>query len=184
METHADHRVHALLAQHQPADAAEQADLDRIRVLVSGTPYPRSRAQFEPGHLTASAVVLDARRQRTLLVFHAKLQRWLQPGGHFEPGEVEPLQVAQREAREETGLTTRPPQDRPALLDVDVHAIPARKDEPAHEHFDLRFLLIADDDDAVVGDGVERVRWVAPPELDELGLDPGLRRALDKVWDL
>jgi 8-oxo-dGTP pyrophosphatase MutT (NUDIX family) len=184
MESTADQATYDLLAGHAPVDDAEQVDLDRIRVLLSGSAYPRARTQFDPGHLTASAVVVDAKRQRTLLIFHQKLQRWLQPGGHFEPDESDPLRAAQREVLEETGVRTQPPQERPSLLDVDVHQIPARGDEPQHEHFDLRFLLVAENEDAVVGDGAERVRWVPPTELDELDLDPGLRRALNKVWDL
>ncbi len=92
------------------------------------------------GHLTGSGVVVDAATGRTLLIHHAKLGRWLQPGGHAD-GDGNLGAVAWREAREETGLTglrlITP------AIDLDVHAIPARGAEPEHLHLDLRFLVLA-----------------------------------------
>jgi 8-oxo-dGTP pyrophosphatase MutT (NUDIX family) len=174
--------VRALLAAHQPVDAKESDSLTRIRALVETGTRPFSRQEFVPGHLTASAIVLDDRRERTLLIFHQKLQRWLQPGGHFEPGENDPSVAAAREVLEETQTATRWPGNAPIMLDVDVHLIPARKADPAHEHFDLRMLLIAATDSAKAGDGVTQARWVKPAEFPALDLDPGLQRALNKVF--
>lgn len=167
----------ATLETHAPADDAEARDLARVRALVREGAAPTSRAEFAPGHLTASAVLVNPERTATLLIKHAKLGLWLQPGGHFEPGEVEAEEAALREALEETGLRGR----RGRLLDVDVHVIPARKDEPQHEHFDLRFLVEVPASGERVGDGAEAVRWVTPAEFAGYDLDPGLRRALAKV---
>jgi 8-oxo-dGTP pyrophosphatase MutT (NUDIX family) len=171
----------ALLHDHAPADPAEAESLARIRALVRETPAPFERAQAAPGHLTASAVVVDPERRRAALILHRKLRLWLQPGGHFEPGERDPLQAAIREAREEIGVEAGPLEGGPVLLDVDVHTIPARPGEPAHEHFDLRFLLVARSEAAHAGDGADAFRWVTPAEAAALDLDPGLRRALAKV---
>jgi 8-oxo-dGTP pyrophosphatase MutT (NUDIX family) len=99
----------------------------------------------QPGHVTGSAWVVSADRTRVLLVHHRKLDRWLQPGGHAD-GEPDPLAVALREAREETGLVRLAPLPGEAgrlPLDIDVHPIPARGREPAHLHHDIRFLLVA-----------------------------------------
>ena len=173
--------IRDLLARHAPVDASESRSLERIRQLI-GTAYrPFARDHFVPGHLTASAIVVDARRQGTLLIFHEKLHRWLQPGGHFEPGETDPGIAAAREVLEETRTATSWPGPAPVLLDVDVHAIPARKSEPAHDHFDLRMLLIAARDSAQAGDGVTLARWVGRNEWEAMDLDPGLQRALRKV---
>ena len=85
--------------------------------------------------------------RRVLLLHHRKLDRWLQPGGHAEPGEADGEEVALREAREETGIAAlRLHPDAPRPLDVDVHAIPARGSEPAHLHLDLRYVVIAPDE--------------------------------------
>ena len=95
------------------------------------------------GHITGSAWVVDIAGNRVLLADHAKLGRWLQPGGHSD-GDPDTLAVALREAREESGLDVRALDD--AIFDIDVHRIPARGDEPAHLHFDVRFLVQAEHD--------------------------------------
>ena len=172
----------SLLATHEPEGDHERESLERIRALVEDAVDPWSRHHYEPGHLTASAVVVDETSQRALLILHTKLGLWLQPGGHFEPGERDPAEAAAREALEETGLRTRWPDQAPPLLDVDVHLIPAHKDQPAHEHFDLRFLLVAEAGEATAGDGTQGVRWVSRADAPHADLDPGLARALAKVW--
>ena len=91
----------ARYARAQPGDAAVLA---RFRVLLESTSAPFSRVQFSPGHLTCSACVLGDGGQRVLLVHHARLGRWLQPGGHVELGDESPLASARREVEEESGL--------------------------------------------------------------------------------
>lgn len=172
-----------ILSRHEPGDESEADDLARIRAFVQVHAQPFDRAILE-GHLTASAVVLTADGAHVLLLFHHKLRRWLQPGGHAEPGETRGEEVALREALEETGLpglALHP--DAPRPLDVDVHDIPARGNEPAHEHLDLRYLVIADPAAAISPAEGEttKVRWFAWDELNGLDLDHGLRRALAKA---
>ena len=168
------------LRRHVPRDAREAADLAEILAFVARHRNPFDRAISE-GHLTGSALVLSDAGDRVLLLFHLKLGRWLQPGGHAEAGEGDGAAVALREAREETGiegLQLHPTAPRP--LDVDVHAIPARSEEPAHKHLDLRYLVLAPRDAVPrrVPAEARALRWFGWAELDELGLDPGLRRAL------
>ena len=91
------------LARHQPADDAEAADLAQIRAFVAEHADPFDR-RIAVGHLTGSAIVISADGARTLLLHHRKLDRWLQPGGHADPGETAGEDVALREALEETGL--------------------------------------------------------------------------------
>jgi 8-oxo-dGTP pyrophosphatase MutT (NUDIX family) len=172
-----------ILSRHEPGDESEAADLARIRAFVAAHEQPFDRA-IAQGHLTASAIVLTADGERVLLLFHPKLRRWLQPGGHAEPGETLGEAVALREASEETGLSGLVLQEQaPRPLDVDVHDIPARESEPAHEHLDLRYLMIADPAAAIRPDDGEttKVRWFAWDELPALDLDHGLRRALAKA---
>ena len=106
---------------------------------------------------------------RVLLLHHRKLDRWLQPGGHADTGETAGEQVALREALEETGirgLSLHPGAPRP--LDVDVHEIPARAGEPAHDHLDLRYLVVAPAAAVVAPDLAElhAIRWVPWDETD------------------
>lgn len=173
----------ATLAVHRPGDDEEAADLRRILDFIARHPQPFDRRLAE-GHLTGSALTLSASGHRVLLLHHRKLARWLQPGGHADAGERQGEQVALREAAEETGiagLALHPLAPRP--LDVDVHQIPERPGEPAHLHLDLRYLVVAPDEGALARAEAEAsaLRWFAWDELDALGLDHGLRRALAKA---
>ncbi|HMO87087.1 MAG TPA: NUDIX hydrolase [Lacipirellulaceae bacterium] len=124
-----------------------------------------------PGHVTASAWVTTPARDRFLLVHHRKLDRWLQPGGHMD-GEPDVAAAALREVREETGLAALRVADDQTPLDLDVHVIPARRDaagailEDAHEHHDVRLLVIADGDLTPAASAESHaVRWFNAAEL-------------------
>ena len=171
------------LREHIPADADEASDLALILDFVARHADPFDRRIVE-GHLTGSSFVVSASGDRVLLLHHRKLRRWLQPGGHADPGESTGEAVALREAREETGigaLALHPTAPRP--LDVDVHRIPAHGDEPAHDHLDMRYLVTAPDGAAAAHrpDESNSLRWFAWDELPDLQLDPGLTRALGKA---
>jgi len=173
----------AALARFVPDGAQEAADRDRIVAFVARHAAPFDRAIAE-GHLTGSAITVSADGTRVLLLHHRKLGRWLQPGGHADPGETGGEAVALREALEETGiqgLALHPTAPRP--LDVDVHDIPARGSEPAHEHLDLRYLVVAPEGAVVSPQLAEMhaIRWVAWDEVAALSPDHGLRRALAKA---
>ncbi len=165
------------------ADEDEQRDRDRILDFVRRHPDPFDR-RIPEGHLTGSAIVVSASGGRVLLLHHRKLDRWLQPGGHADPGETSGEEVALRESFEETGLRGLDlHHSAPRPLDVDVHDIPTREGEPAHEHLDLRYLVVASEP-AVLSPQIEELhalRWVAWDDTDALAPDPGLRRALGKA---
>jgi len=171
------------LLELAPADAEEAGDRDQIVAFVRRHERPFDRAIRE-GHLTGSAITVSADGSRVLLLHHRKLDRWLQPGGHGDPGETTGEQVALREALEESGiegLALHPRAPRP--LDVDVHDIPARGSEPAHQHLDLRYLVVAPASARLRPELAElnEIRWVAWDETEPLGPDHGLRRALGKA---
>jgi 8-oxo-dGTP pyrophosphatase MutT (NUDIX family) len=159
----------ALLERHVATDAKEAADLATLRQMAVSLERPFARDQ-PTAHFTGSAVVVDESHTRVCLVFHKKLKRWLQPGGHAEPGDGGDMAAtALREAREETGLEVALADGAP--LDVDAHQIPARRDEPAHLHLDVRFLVVARGAGALAHD---------PAESDDacfLSFDEALARA-------
>ena len=178
-----------LLSEHEPADEKERVDAEQVRDFVARHADPFDRRIAE-GHLTGSAFVLDPDR-RVLLTLHRKLGLWLQLGGHAD-GERDAPAVALREAREESGLpdlTFHPglccEGGQPRLLDLDVHAIPARREEPAHLHLDLRFVLLTESPEAIVADPreTERLEWVDFDETERRG-DASMARAVARLGSL
>ncbi len=179
-------RIAELLAAHTPADEKEAADIQTIARMLSDAPNLMSR-EYPAGHVTGSALVLDAHTGRFLLHYHKKLGRWLQFGGHAEPTETDPAQTAFREAQEESGL--------PDLhwlvdapIDIDVHPIPARGDQPTHMHLDFRYVLLTATPDAlhVSADESAHFAWLTLGDLPARGIaiDPSLDRLIRKALHL
>ncbi len=132
------------------------------------------------GHLTASAWVVDTARSRVLLTHHRKLDLWVQLGGHAD-GEADLLTAALREVQEESGLTRVRPVSA-EIFDVDRHRIPARKTEPEHWHFDVRFLIEADGSEpVVVSDESHDVAWVSLAEATRLNPEESIARMVRKT---
>jgi 8-oxo-dGTP pyrophosphatase MutT (NUDIX family) len=154
------------------ADEALRVERDRMRWLLEHRPAPLDRAE-RPGHLTGSALVVDGTTDRTLMLFHTKLQIWVQPGGHAD-GNANLPAVALREAEEETGIAGL--RIWPVALDLDIHRVdpPA---EDAHDHYDVRFLVLAPAGATIdANHESEAQQWVTESELPNLGVDPGLER--------
>ncbi|MCX7718523.1 MAG: NUDIX hydrolase [Candidatus Sumerlaeaceae bacterium] len=178
-------RLARALRSHQADMGAEEKHRQLILEFIGRYEHPFDRSIAE-GHLTGSALVVEATGGRVLLGYHRKLGRWLQFGGHGEPGDEDAFEVALREATEESGidgLALYP--SAPAPLDVDVHEIPARKGEPAHLHLDIRYLLVAPADaPSPCGRPEEHteIAWFSWEQAMALeGLDDSLRRLLEKA---
>ncbi|MEY3136954.1 MAG: hypothetical protein RL580_686 [Pseudomonadota bacterium] len=172
-----------LLEAHTPEDADEARSLAEMRRMVPQLAHPLSRNQM-PAHFTASALLVDIEAGRVALLHHAKLDKWLQPGGHAEAIDEGLMHhAALREATEETGCAARLYHDPPTLLDVDVHRIPARADEPAHHHLDLRFMVVAKDPQALALNAAESfaVQWFSLDAAMSRAADPPLRRMIRKA---
>lgn len=172
-----------LLSRHAPLDAKEAEDLGLMRAKAAQLAQPFSRAQ-EEAHFTGSAVVVTPDGGRVCLVHHGKLHRWLQPGGHAEAGDGGDMAAtALREAREETGCRVGLHPTAPRPLDVDAHRIPARKGEPEHVHLDVRFLVVAEDPEALAHDPSEShgAQWLTWEEALARADEPALVRLLTRA---
>lgn len=174
----------AALEGHAAATEEEVASLVRILRFLQEPADPFARANPK-GHVTASAVIARPDASEFLLVHHRKLARWLQPGGHTESSDASAFDAALREAREETGISRFETPLGRTILDVDVHAIPAHRREPAHSHFDIRFLLTSTEaarEHAASAEDPDRpMRWVSLEGARALNVDPSLTRALAKA---
>ena len=172
-------RVYDEVERHHPVDEIEAHHRDRVLRFLATALRPMDRGVYDPGHITGSAFVVSADARQTLLVHHAKLGRWLQPGGHAEVGETDAWQVARREADEEVGI--RIDAETGELFDLDVHEIPARGEQPAHLHFDLRYLIVVPQAEGRAGSEVLAARWFGLSEAEGVVGEAGLRRMIGKV---
>jgi 8-oxo-dGTP pyrophosphatase MutT (NUDIX family) len=185
------HHLRRLLETFTPADTQEREHRARILQLLDSSSEAFSRTHYSPGHITASAFVLDPSHTSLLLILHGKLLKWLQPGGHVDPEDRDVLESARREVFEEVAVAALG-QIGDGLLDLDVHAIPARGDQPAHEHFDVRFLFEAKDTRFTAGSDARDARWVPIEQLlghgtrtpSEYPSDDSVLRAVRKLRGL
>lgn len=151
---------------------APTADQDGLRAefleFLAAEPGAMWRA-CRTGHLTGSALVADPIRRAVLLTLHPKVGRWLQLGGHCEPGDSTLAGVALREAVEEGGIAGVVVDPDP--IDLDIHPIECVRGIP-NRHLDVRFLALAPaGSEAVISDESLDLRWwpidALPPDCDE-----------------
>ena len=177
-----------LLDRYQPEGEAETADLRRVRHLAETADDPWRREL--PLHVTASALIVHPESGRVLLRWHQRQRAWLQVGGHGDPGESDPLDIALREAAEETGLTDLVPWPDEHLKHLVIVDVPAGKGEPAHEHADLRYFMATQTPEVARAENEQApLRWLSLPEAydatSELNLQESiarLQRHLGRVW--
>jgi len=155
-------------------DVALEANRGRILDFIDDHADALHRSCLE-GHLTGSAAVIDPQSGQVLLLLHAKVQRWLQPGGHAD-GDGNLARVALREAEEETGIAGL--RVLTPAVDLDVHLFHhAAGTEPDHLHLDVRHLVLAPPGAiAVTNHESDGVRWVPVDDIGGIDVDDGTVR--------
>ncbi len=127
-----------LIQEYTPEFKEEAETRKKMLVALENDKNPFSRDSF-PHHFTASSLLLNTDETKFLLLHHTKLGKWLQPGGHCD-GDANLLNVAIKEAKEESGIKDIIAVSN-QVLDLDIHYIPNTDKEPAHWHYDVRFIL-------------------------------------------
>ena len=120
-----------------------------------------------PEHVTASALVVDGSGQNTLLTLHKTVGRWLQLGGHCEPGDTTLSGAALRESTEESGLSGLTVSREP--LQLSRHLLEAGGCAGAY-HLDVQFLVTTTSTEYVVSEESHDLAWfpldALPPDTD------------------
>lgn len=169
----------SLLDAYVPSPGVEnEMFLSTIR-FVNENPECFERS-LQIGHVTASGWVISPDRELVLLMHHRKLDRWFQPGGHCD-GDPDVASVALKEVVEETGIEYAR-QIESGIYDVDVHLIPANQKDPAHYHYDIRFLFEADpQEQLVINIESKDVKWVPVADVEKLNDSESMMRMVRKL---
>jgi 8-oxo-dGTP pyrophosphatase MutT (NUDIX family) len=155
----------------------EHATVERFVDFVASEPRCFERDCWR-GHVTGSAWLLDPAGTALLLTHHRKLDIWVQLGGHSD-GDPDTRTVALREAEEESGLAVQLLE--PDILDIDIHEIPARKSDPAHFHFDVRYAFAAPSRVFAVSGESHDLAWVGLDDLESFTTEQSILR-MRRKW--
>lgn len=129
-------------------------------------------------HLTSSGLILNPAMDKVLMIHHNIYKTWAWTGGHAD-GDTDMLEVAVKEAKEETGavdivpLTTE-------MLSIDIIPVYGHmkngKYVSSHLHLNTAYVLIADENENLTINTEETsdVTWVAVDRLDEFSNEPYL----------
>lgn len=161
------------LEAFDPPDLQQASFLLRMLELARSDGDPTDRARFEPGHFTASGFIAGPDGTAVLLIHHEKIGKWLQPGGHIEPDDESIEGAARREIEEETELIAMRSL---GLIDIDIHQFPARGDDPAHLHYDIRYGFQARSGTISPGEGTLDARWVPFGDVNRWNPDLSVTR--------
>lgn len=168
----------ALLGNYLSNYAQEADTVTRFRNFVINHPDCFERS-LSVGHVTGSAWVVNQAGTHVLLTHHKKLNQWFQLGGHAD-GESDILKAALTEVAEESGLAAFEPVSA-EIFDIDIHAIPARGDEPEHCHYDVRFAVRAvSSDEYIVGEESHDLSWVEIVNLADFTREESMLRMAGK----
>jgi len=184
-------------------EALENKNLKEIVRFIQSTPDCFERSH-QAGHVTGSSLVVSADLNRVILTHHAKLNLWLQLGGHAD-GHHLIHEVALREAEEESGISgltflnydiifadspgrdgrkrSVERNDPPLPFDLDYHDIPSRPGEPRHIHYDIRYLLVAPDNNSApsISEESHDVRWFSLQDAYTKTQEASMHRQFNKL---
>ena len=174
------HRQYILqqLLSYEPLIDAEKKSKNRMISFIKmySNCFDRS---LNIGHMTASAWLINQDNTKVLLMHHTKLDRWLQLGGHCDT-DPNVLRVAIKEVQEESGINAIEPVSK-EIFDIDIHLIPANKNEKAHYHYDVRFLLQVKSNEKVQANRESKeLRWIGRNLKDLPTKEPSVVRMFKK----
>ncbi len=173
-----------LLKKYAPTDIDEQNMQRKTIRFVEQNENCFDRT-LSVGHITGSAWLVNKTLSHVFFTHHKKLNRWFQPGGHSD-GNANSLAVAMCEASEESGIEDvyiQPLSNE--IFDIDIHTIPARKNEPEHLHYDIRFILEADmSQTLIMSDESHNISWIPVDNISSYTTEISITRMTRKMKKL
>lgn len=150
------------------ADSADAESLRHTMLAFLDSAPDGCLRSHEPGHITASSLVLDEDHRHVLLTLHPRVGRWIQLGGHCEEDDDDVVASALREAREESGIEGLRIEQR--MLSAHTHPITCSLGVPTR-HLDLRFLVTApgpaSEVPITISDESQDLRWFPVDDLPD-----------------
>jgi len=165
------------IASHTPFNLAESESIAATLAFLGEQSRCWQRDNYS-GHLTASAWVINEAKSHVLLTHHRKFDCWLQLGGHVDEEDDSLLAAALRESREESGIQAIEPLQA-MIFDIGHPPIKTAK-EPAHVHYDIRYLLVARTMEFVVSEESNDLAWVPLTEVATVSRSTALHRMAEK----
>ena len=174
--------LYRAIENYNPKDEKEKECVEKTKEFLKTNDNCFSRTNLK-GHVTAGALVMD-KDGNVLLNHHKALDKWLLFGGHSD-GESNSLNVAKREVMEESGITEFDDLGG-RILDIDAHIIPENpaKKEPAHYHFDIRFLFIVRNKEFKLSNESKEAKWMSISQAKQVMNDPDKIRVLEKAYNI
>jgi 8-oxo-dGTP pyrophosphatase MutT (NUDIX family) len=171
-------QLKGLLNEYFPKNNVELQYKDEVLQFIEKEPNCFKRELLK-GHITGSAFIVNKELTKTVLVHHAKINKWLQPGGHAD-GETNIAKVALKEAEEETGLLSL--KIIPEIFDIDIHTIATRKEVSEHLHYDIRFLIMADEAELFqISHESTDIQWIKLNEIEKYNNEESILRMVNKI---
>jgi ADP-ribose pyrophosphatase YjhB (NUDIX family) len=171
-----------LLKSYEPSNLREVRQKRAFLDFFSTSKTPFDWDSFCPGHVTASAVILEPKFNRILLIRHRILRQWIQPGGHVAACDRSLMDTAIREVREETGIRLLQSEGR--LFDLNAHEIPVAGPHPRHQHFDFRFLFAIEMRKPKAMSDAAAARWLPFDEAIKKSTSVNSKRLIQKCLNV
>ncbi len=175
-------KLKKLLYLYQPKDNVQKKILHKTINFVEENPLCFERT-LSIGHITGSAFILDSTQKFGLFTHHKKLDKWLQLGGHAD-GDSDILNVALREAQEESGINDIQPISN-QIFDIDIHTVPAHGKDPEHLHYDIRFLFETNKKNPlIITKESKQLAWIPLQKISEYTMEESVLRMVQKIQTL
>lgn len=163
-------KIWNIIENYLPENDQEREDQEKMLMALKNA-SKEILLRAEPYHFTVSAMIFNQAKDKVLFAFHRIYQSWAWLGGHLD-GDEDPFFAIKREIQEECGLSVTEPY---ASSIVSLEILPVLehvkhgKVVHSHQHFNLTYLFIEDEKDAIRPklDENKAVEWIPLSELDE-----------------